>query len=87
MVIKSLLQLKSDDNAEMIKALAKALDKITVPMAKASIVWLMGEYCEKVPDISPDIMRKFTKTFANEVKITLRSSCSFFLFVQRPLFF
>ena len=66
-VIKSLLQLKSEDNVDMIRSLVKSLDKISVPMAKASIIWLIGEYCQKVPLIAPDVMRRFSKSFATEV--------------------
>lgn len=38
-----------------------------VPMAKASIYWLVGEYCSLVPKISPDVLRKAAKAFPNEV--------------------
>jgi len=66
-VIKSLLQLKSEDNADMIRSLVKSLDKISVPLAKASVIWLVGEYCEKVPLVAPDVLRKFAQTFASDV--------------------
>ncbi len=33
-----------------------------VPMARASILWLIGEYCEHVPKIAPDVLRKMAKT-------------------------
>ena len=36
-------------------------------MAKASILWLVGEYCSLVPKISPDVLRKAAKTFTDEV--------------------
>ena len=36
-------------------------------MAKASIYWLVGEYCSLVPKISPDVLRKAAKAFPNEV--------------------
>ena len=38
-----------------------------VPMAKASIYWLVGEYCSLVPKIAPDVLRKAAKAFPNEV--------------------
>lgn len=38
-------------------------------MARASILWLMGEYCEHVPKIAPDVLRKMAKTFTNEEDI------------------
>lgn len=40
-----------------------------VPMARASILWLMGEYCERVPKIAPDVLRKMAKTFTAEEDI------------------
>lgn len=40
-----------------------------VPMARASILWLIGEYCEHVPKIAPDVLRKMAKTFTNEEDI------------------
>lgn len=43
--------------------------ELQVPMARASILWLMGEYCEKVPKIAPDVLRKMAKTFIAEEDI------------------
>lgn len=42
---------------------------IQVPMARASILWLMGEYCERVPKIAPDVLRKMATTFTAEEDI------------------
>jgi AP-3 complex subunit beta len=70
--IKKLLQLGANDTAHerrhrnIIRHLAKLLDTITAPMARASIVWVVGEYCEKVPLIAPDVLRKLAKSFADE---------------------
>ena len=36
-------------------------------MAKASILWLVGEYCSLVPKIAPDVLRKAAKSFTTEV--------------------
>lgn len=47
--------------------MAKLIDFITVPAARASILWLIGEYCEKIPKIAPDVLRKIAKTFMEEV--------------------
>ncbi|XP_053303951.1 AP-3 complex subunit beta-1 isoform X2 [Spea bombifrons] len=65
-VIKKLLQTQPSQHSDIIKHMAKLLDKITVPMARASILWLIGEYCERVPKIAPDVLRKTAKTFTNE---------------------
>ena len=43
------------------------VDTIAVPMARASILWLIGEYSERVPKIAPDVLRKMAKSFINEV--------------------
>lgn len=66
-VIKNLLQTKVADNFEIISQMAKLIDFITVPAARASILWLIGEYCERVPKIAPDVLRKLAKSFTEEV--------------------
>uniref|UniRef100_A0A8C1PRQ5 AP-3 complex subunit beta n=1 Tax=Cyprinus carpio TaxID=7962 RepID=A0A8C1PRQ5_CYPCA len=68
-VIKKLLQTQPSQHSDIIKHMAKLFDNITVPMARASILWLMGEYCEHVPKIAPDVLRKMAKTFTNEEDI------------------
>lgn len=68
-VIKKLLQTQPSQRSEIIKHMAKLFDSITVPMARASILWLMGEYCERVPKIAPDVLRKMAKTFTAEEEI------------------
>ncbi|XP_067172349.1 AP-3 complex subunit beta-1 isoform X3 [Apteryx mantelli] len=65
-VIKKLLQTQPSYHGEIIKHMAKLLDNITVPVARASILWLIGEYCERVPKIAPDVLRKTAKSFTNE---------------------
>ncbi|XP_038148441.1 AP-3 complex subunit beta-1 isoform X2 [Cyprinodon tularosa] len=68
-VIKKLLQTQPTQHGDIIKHMAKLFDNITVPMARASILWLMGEYCERVPKIAPDVLRKMAKTFTSEEDI------------------
>ncbi|KAL1376274.1 hypothetical protein pipiens_016984 [Culex pipiens pipiens] len=46
--------------------MAKLLDFIQVPAARASILWLIGEYNDKVPKIAPDVLRKLAKSFVDE---------------------
>lgn len=67
-VIKNLLQSKSAEHYEIISQMAKLIDYITIPAARASILWLIGEYNEKVPKIAPDVLRKMAKTFVDEVR-------------------
>ena len=38
-------------------------------MARASILWLIGEYSEFVPKIAPDVLRKAAKTFTSQEDI------------------
>ncbi|XP_044518646.1 AP-3 complex subunit beta-2 isoform X1 [Gracilinanus agilis] len=68
-VIKKLLQMQPSQHGEIIKHLAKLTDNIQVPMARASILWLIGEYCEHVPRIAPDVLRKMAKSFTAEEDI------------------
>ncbi|XP_069384601.1 AP-3 complex subunit beta-2 isoform X3 [Paralichthys olivaceus] len=65
-VIKKLLQMQPEKHSDIIKHMAKLTDNIQVPMARASILWLIGEYCEHVPKIAPDVLRKMSKSFTNE---------------------
>lgn len=48
---------------------ARLTDKVTIASAKASILWLVGEYCNLVPKIAPDVLRKAAKNFVNEVRV------------------
>ncbi|XP_038275953.2 AP-3 complex subunit beta-2 isoform X2 [Dermochelys coriacea] len=68
-VIKKLLQMQPSQHSEIIKHMAKLTDNIQVPMARASILWLIGEYCEHVPKIAPDVLRKMAKSFTGEEDI------------------
>ena len=45
------------------------IDKLTVPMARASILWLIGEYSDKVSKQAPDVLRKMAKTFCDEENV------------------
>ncbi|KAM7350501.1 adaptor related protein complex 3 subunit ruby isoform 2-T3 [Cochliomyia hominivorax] len=65
-VIKKLLQTKAAQHYDIISQMAKLLDFIKVPAARSSIIWLIGEYSEKVPKIAPDVLRKMAKTFVDE---------------------
>ena len=44
-------------------------------MARASILWLLGEYCERVPKVAPDVLRKMAKTFGSEVRFMKHLVC------------
>ncbi|XP_077989441.1 AP-3 complex subunit beta-2-like [Glandiceps talaboti] len=68
-VMKKLLQMNPTEHKEIIRHLARLTDSITVPMARASILWLIGEYSDRVPKIAPDVLRKMAKTFTSEEDI------------------
>ena len=57
---------------EIISHMAKLTDTIAVPMARASILWLIGEYSDRVPKIAPDVLRKMAKNFVNEVRLVIQ---------------
>ena len=66
-VIKKLLQMKPREHKDLIVQVARMVDSLTVPMARASVLWMIGEYCNLIPKIAPDILRKAAKSFTNEV--------------------
>ena len=58
--------MQAGDHIEIIEHMAKLVDTITEPAAKSAILWVLGEYNERVPKIAPDVLRKMAKTFPNE---------------------
>ena len=68
-VIKKLLQTQPNEHKSIIAHMAKLMDFITIPQARASILWLLGEYSDRVPKIAPDVLRKMAKNFVNEQDI------------------
>ncbi|KAF4526220.1 hypothetical protein B566_EDAN001905 [Ephemera danica] len=66
-VIKKLLQTQPSAHRDILVQMARLMDSVAVPQARASILWLLGEYSERVPKIAPDVLRKVAKTFVNEV--------------------
>ncbi|CAN7998896.1 unnamed protein product [Ixodes hexagonus] len=68
-VIKKLLQMQPSEHKDIIGHMARLMDTIAVPMARASILWLLGEYADRVPKIAPDVLRKVAKSFIQEEDI------------------
>ena len=58
---------QSSEHKDIISHLARLVDTITVPLARASILWLIGEYSDRVPRMAPDVLRKMAKGFIEEV--------------------
>jgi AP-3 complex subunit beta len=65
-VIKKILQLCPGKYVEAIERLARLLDKVSEPRARASIVWVIGEFAEKATLFVPDTLRKLALSFAIE---------------------
>jgi len=57
----------------VIKQVSKLIvDKIKTPTAKATVLWILAEFCDKntkAYQLSPDILRLVAKSFINEVEI------------------
>ncbi|CAF4564208.1 unnamed protein product, partial [Rotaria sp. Silwood2] len=53
-VIKKLLQINPSEYNEIIKHIVRMVDKVTVPIARASILWLIGEYSDRISKLAPD---------------------------------
>ena len=74
-VAKTLLQTQKSGVKPVIAQLARMVDRVTVPPARAAILWLLGEHCERLPHLPPDVLRKMAKTFPNEVSCPRHESC------------
>lgn len=80
-VIKRLLQTQAADPKDIIICMVKLLDSITVPQARAAILWLLGEHCKSMIYLVPDVLRKLAKTFAEEVRKYLIISLKVLIFL------
>lgn len=67
-VIRHLIQQDPSSHTRTIVRLAKNLDTITNPQARASIIWLVGEFAGVADEenIAPDVLRILAKGFASE---------------------
>lgn len=73
-VAKTLLQSQKSGTKPVITQLAKMVERVTVPPARAAILWLLGEHCERLPHLPPDVLRKMAKTFPDEVRNEIYSN-------------
>jgi AP-3 complex subunit beta len=66
--IRVLIQRDPAAHVKTVVRLAKHLDALTAPRARAAIVWLVGEYAagQGSADIAADVWRILLKNFANE---------------------
>lgn len=67
-VIRHLIQQNPSQHTKTVIRLAKNLDTTTNPHARASIIWLVGEFSHLPAheNIAPDVLRILTKGFAEE---------------------
>ena len=67
-VTRHLLQLRPthESSSLAITQLARALDSISTSAARASILWLVGQYYTQIPLVAPDTLRKAAKSFVTE---------------------
>lgn len=69
-VIKKLLQTQAAEPRDIVIHMVRLLDNITVAQARAAILWLLGEHSQSVSHVAPDVLRKLTKSFPDEVILT-----------------
>ncbi|RKF79912.1 AP-3 complex subunit beta-2 [Golovinomyces cichoracearum] len=69
-VIRHLIQKDPDSHIKTVIWLAKNLDSTSNPTARASIVWLVGEFSgiNHGNNVAADVLRILTKDFANETE-------------------
>ncbi|KAF2265823.1 ARM repeat-containing protein [Lojkania enalia] len=69
-VIRHLIQRDPENHRTTVVRLAKHLDAATSPQARASIIWLVGEFAGLNPEnnIAADVLRILAKNFADEAE-------------------
>jgi vesicle coat complex subunit len=67
-VIRHLIQRSPDEHRKTVTRLAKNLDTLISPTARASIIWLVGEFAGYEPEnnIATDVLRILLKSYADE---------------------
>ncbi|RVX70755.1 hypothetical protein B0A52_05406 [Exophiala mesophila] len=67
-VMRHLIQQDPVAHRKTVVRLARNLDRTTSPEARATIIWLVGEFASLDPDndIAPDVLRILAKGFADE---------------------
>lgn len=46
--------------------LVRCLEDLAAPTARASVVWIIGQYQREVPRLAPDVVRRLAKSFITE---------------------
>lgn len=73
-VIRHLIQQDAEGHAGTVVRLAKNLDSATDPQARATIIWLVGEFSglNGEDNIAPDVLRILLKDFSSESEAAKR---------------
>lgn len=89
-VVRHLIQQDPTSHRKTVVRLARNLDKTTSPEARATIIWLVGEFASLDPNnnISPDVLRILAKGFAEESEpakqqIVLLAAKVYLLYLQK----
>lgn len=64
-VLRQLLQ-QHPQHADVMRRLARMLDTVPVPAARASLVWMLGEFPAQLGAMAPDALRRLALRFAHE---------------------
>merc|ERR1719422_1799171 len=68
--LRALLQQRQQSSdsglGSVLPHLVHYLEDLSAPTARASVVWIIGQYQHEVPRLAPDVLRKLAKTFASE---------------------
>jgi AP-3 complex subunit beta len=67
-VVRHMIQRSPDEHRKTVVRLAKNLDSLTSPAARASIIWLVGEFAGTDPErnIAADVLRILVRNYADE---------------------
>jgi hypothetical protein len=65
-LVKLLLIEETNNNSEDTQPNKSNVNRIREPTARASIIWLVGEYQQQLSKVTPDILRMLAKTFIEE---------------------
>ncbi|KAJ9602896.1 AP-3 complex subunit beta [Cladophialophora chaetospira] len=89
-VMRHLIQQDPASHRKTVVRLARNLDKTSSPEARATIIWLVGEFASIDPDnnIAPDVLRILAKGFADEnetakQQIVLLAAKVYLLYLQK----
>jgi len=68
--LRALLQQRQQNSdsglGSVLPHLVRYLEDLAAPTARASVVWIIGQYQREVPKLAPDVVRKLAKSFVGE---------------------